>query len=58
MAAHNGICISGNIYYQFKIPWSSMFNYKVLDVECSMLSAVYIHYLEHLPSLNVSLLAD
>jgi len=32
-----------------------MCNYKVEDVECSMFSAVYIHNLEHLLSVNVSL---
>jgi hypothetical protein len=57
MTTHNGICISGNMYYQFKIPWSNMYNYKVLYMECSMFSAVYIHNLEHLLSLNVSVMS-
>jgi hypothetical protein len=55
MAAQNEFFISGNMYYQFKIPWSSMCNYKVEDVECSMFSAVYTHNLEHLLPVNVSL---
>jgi len=46
--------MSGNMYCQFKIPWISMYNYKVEDVEWSMFSAVYIHNLEHLLSVNVS----
>lgn len=54
MGAQNGFCMSGNMYYQFKIPWSSLYNYKVEDVECRMFSAVYIHNLEHLLSVNVS----
>jgi len=54
MAAQNGFCMSGNMYYQFEIPWSSLYNYKVEGVECRMFSAVYIHNLEHLLSVNVS----
>lgn len=54
MAVQNGFCMSGNMYYQFKIPWSSMYNYRVEDVECSMFSAVYIYNLEHLLPVNAS----
>jgi len=55
MATQNGFCMSGNMYYHFKIPWSNMQNYKAEDVEYNMFSAVFIHNLEHLLSVNVSL---
>ena len=55
MAAENGLCISGNMYCQFKILWCSIYEYKDEDVECSMYNAVYIHNLKCLLSVDVSL---